>query len=359
MKGAKKEGYTKQVAEKIWSYIDRFAGYGFNKAHSVSYAMIAYQTAYMKAHYPVEFMTALLTAESLGASGPTKSEKLSRAVEDARRMGIYIKPPDINESMTWFTIEKDAHSKDNKAIRFGLAAVKNVGEAAISSILTARKKEGKFASLTDFCSRVDNQKVNKKVLESLIQVGAFDKFGKRSAMLTGLDKIRQKAVKEQHRKDSGQGFLFDNPGNPGHSAAQDNLPDVDEFDKNDLLIMEKRLLGFYLSEHPWEKALERVKNEAKYQIFELDPEAHHGYEVKIGGVIDSVRRVFTKKGNNEMAFVNINDHTGNIDLVVFPNIFRNHKAIINEEAVIIVEGRLEHREERMSVIVRNVKEIEE
>jgi len=357
LKGAKKEGYSEKVAQKIWSYIEKFAGYGFNKAHSASYAMIAYQTAYMKVHYPVEFMCALLTAESMGASGPTKAEKVSRAVEEARKMNIYIKSPDINKSKTWFSIEEDAHSMEGKAIRFGLAAIKNVGEAAIQSILEARA-DGEFESLTDFCSRVDNQKVNKKVLESLIQVGAMDAFGKRAAMLMGLEKIRQRALKEQKRKESGQGFLFDNPGSSGSSAAQDKLPDVDEFDKKDRLIMEKRLLGFYLSEHPWEEALNRVKKKTSHEIYQLDKDRDKGYNIKIGGVINNVKKVFTKKGNNEMAFITINDLTGSVDLVVFPSTFKKYKSLLQEDTVILVNGTLDYREERMSVVAKVIRGIE-
>lgn len=362
--GSMEKGYSKEIANKVWSYIERFAGYGFNKAHAASYAMIAYQTAYMKVHHPVEFMTALLTAESISTSGPIKDEKISRGVEEAKRMKIYILPPDINESQTWFNIEKDPHSLEGKAVRFGLAAIKNVGEAAIESILSTRGKR-KFASLTDFCSRVNNQKVNKRVLESLIQAGAMDAFGKRAALLSALEKIRQKAVLEQKRKADGQTSLFEvadgNPGtsNPGdnNSALRDDLPDIEELDKRDLLTLEKNLLGFYLSEHPFMKSLSMLEKVVSHRLFELDVHEHKDLKVKVGGVIESLRRVFTRKGNNEMAFATIKDKTGSIDLVIFPKLFASVKDILVKERVIITEGRLDYRDDKLSLIVEKIEEV--
>ena len=357
IKGAKQKGYSKQVADKVWSYIERFAGYGFNKAHSASYAMIAYQTAYMKAHYPVEFMCALLTAESVSSSGPLKNEKISLAVEEAKKMGIYILAPDINKSKTWFSIEKDPHSLEGKAIRFGLAAIKNVGEAAIEAILSSKNKDGDFTSLTNFCSRVDTQKVNKKVLESLIQVGALEKFGKRSAMLTSLEKIRQKAADEQKRKANGQTSLFDNPSGGAKIKAKDEFEDIDEFAKSDLLSLEKNLLGIYLTEHPLGKALGTLEKIVSHKIFELDIHELANARVKVGGIIVSLRKVFTKRGNNEMAFVTIDDQTANLDLVVFPKIYRLVKDFLQEDRVVVVEGRLDSRDDRMSLIAEKIEEL--
>ena len=354
IKGARKKGYSKKIAEKVWSYIEKFARYGFNKPHSVSYAMIAYQTAYMKAHYPVEFMTALLTAEALSNSGPKKDEKVSRAVEECRRMGIYILPPDLNKSETWFTIEKDPHSLEGKAIRFGLAAVKNVGEAAIDAILSVRKK-GEFLTLTDFCTCVDGQKVNKKVLESLIRVGAMDKFGKRAPLLAGLEKIRQKAQKAQAQKASGQTSMFDtlNPGKKNLNP-KDDLPEIEEFAHQDLLALEKSLLGFYLTEHPLKPFLQKTKKFASHQIFELEPSEHTGIKARLGGFLSSIRRVFTRRGNNEMAFATLEDESGSIDLVIFPKIYGELKSLVREESVVLVEGQVDYREEKLSLVVEKL-----
>ncbi|HUV46951.1 MAG TPA: DNA polymerase III subunit alpha [Candidatus Bathyarchaeia archaeon] len=355
--GAKEKGYSKNVADKVWGYIERFAGYGFNKAHSVSYAMIAYQTAYMKVHYPVEFMTALLTAESVTSSGPIKDEKVSRAIEEAKGMNIFILPPEINKSQTWFSIERDPHSLEGKAIRFGLAAIKNVGEAAIEAILNEKKKR-EFTSLTDFCSKVDNQKVNKKVLESLIQVGAFDAFGKRAALLSGLEKIRQQAYEEQKRKANGQTSFFDNPGDKVTShMSKDELPEIDEFEKSDLLSLEKSLLGIYLTENPWEKFLVELESQVTHRIYELDQAELGEAKVKIGGVITRIRKILTRRGNNEMAFVTIQDKTGSIELVIFPRIFNLVKDFLNKDRVIIVEGKLDSRDDRVSLIAEKIKEL--
>jgi len=355
--GAKSKNYSKETAEKVWNYIERFAGYGFNKAHSASYAMIAYQTAYMKTHYPVEFMTALLTAESLASSGPIKNEKISRAVDGAKRMGIYIFPPDINKSQTWFTTERDPHSLEGKAIRFGLAAIKNVGEAAIEAILTTRNKDGVFNSLTDFCMRVDGQKVNKKVLESLIQVGALDKFGKRAAMLSGLDKLRQRTSLEQKRQLDGQTSLFDDPKQNGlpNNHFKDDLPNIEELEKTDLLTLEKNLLGLYLTEHPLEGTLKALEEKVSHRLFEIDPIELVGKKIRVGGIITRIRRVFTKKNNHEMAFVTLEDKSGSLDLVIFPKLFAATKNILIEDRAVLVEGRLDNREDRLSLIVDKIE----
>ncbi len=360
--GAKKKGYSQKTADKVWGYIERFAGYGFNKAHSASYAMIAYQTAYIKVHYPVEFMTALLTAESMATSGPIKDEKISRAIEECKRMSIYVFPPDINQSKTWFNIESDSHSLEDKAIRFGLAAIKNVGEAAIESILKARKK-GDFKSLSDFCNRVDNQKVNKKVLESLIQVGALDHFGKRSAMLSGLEKIRQKAAEEQKKKESGQTSLFDNPShkdNPGQNIEpKDDLPQIDEFSPTELLALEKNLLGIYLSDDPHQKNLSMLKSIVSHEIFEINNFEHVGKRLTIGGVVGKIKKVYTKRGNNEMAFLNLNDKTGTIEVVIFPQLFSTAKDILQENKVVVIEGKIDFKEERLTMIAEKIMRLEE
>ena len=349
IKRARKKGYSEETAQAVWRLIERFAGYGFNKAHSASYAMIAYQTAYMKVNYPVEFMAALLTAEA------DNKDKIALAVEECRRIGIVVSPPDINKSYSGFTIEEEFASLESKAIRFGLSAIKNVGGAAIEEILRAREVGGEFQTLSDFCLRVGAQKVNKKVLESLIQVGATDKFGKRAAMLVGLDKIRRKTSLEQQRKAAGQTSLFeglkeDNP----KSAFDDKLPEVEELEKNQLLTLEKKLLGFYLTENPLASALAVLEKSISHRLDEITSSEYLGQRVKIGGIVASVRHVFTRKGNNEMAFATIEDEGGKIDLVIFPKIYGQTKDIWRTDQVVIVTGRVDFREERASVIVEKV-----
>jgi DNA polymerase-3 subunit alpha len=351
MARASNAGYDKDVAEKVFALIERFAGYGFNKAHSSSYAMIAYQTAYLKAHFPVEFMAALLTTESGSSSGPAKDQKLTLAIGECQRLGIAVLPPDINSSKIGFTIEGSKDSLKGRAIRFGLSAIKNVGEAAIKAILVARKK-AKFRTLSDFCQRVDTQKVNKKVLESLIKVGALDAFGKRAAMLSILDKVRGRSASLQKQKQNGQVGLFDNH-NPEEIGleATDRLPEMDEFSKSELLTLEKGLLGFYLTEHPLTAALSLLNQHRTHKIFEIIRDEEVGQQVKIGGVVAEVRIVTTKKTSQEMAFIKLEDDTANLEAIVFPRTFATTREYWVKDKIVLVEGKVESREETTSLII--------
>lgn len=344
---AKAKGYSAAIAERVWGYIEKFAGYGFNKAHATAYAMIAYQTAYMKAKYPVEFMAALLTAEV------HNKDKIPVAVDETKRMGIHLLPPDINQSEVGFTLIKDPHSLNGKAIRFGLSAVKNVGQSAIKAILKARRQKP-FSSLSDFCRRVNAQKVNKKVLQSLIQVGAFDQFGKRSAMLVGLDSIRQQAAQVQKEAASPQVSMFANQTNNPLSQVKDNLPEVEELSKHDLLSFEKQLLGFYLTEHPLANALVKIKKIASHGISQIDPSIHLHQNVTVGGIIRNIRRVFTKKNNHEMAFATLEDDSGQVDLVVFPRLYSQTKTFWVPEKAVLVSGKVDLKDDRLSILVETV-----
>ncbi len=347
--GTKKKGYELKTAQKVWHFIERFAGYGFNKAHSASYAMIAYQTAYMKANFPVEFMTALLTAEA------DNKEKIALEIEECRRMKIEVLAPDINKSDVGFTIESDPYSLEGKAIRFGLSAIKNVGEAAINEIIKQRKIVGEFVSLTDFCSHVDTQKVNKKVIESLIQVGAMDKFGKRAAMLTSLDKIRSRIESEAKRKANGQTSFFDSSDEKiiSKERLKDDLPEMEELSPAEALALEKNLLGFYLREHPLTKKLNAINQLASHQIEEITIN-DQGSKAKLAGIITSIRKVYTRRGNNEMAFVTLQNNSQKIDLVVFPKVFEKYKLNIQNDQVILAEGVIDWREEKLSFIVEKI-----
>jgi DNA polymerase-3 subunit alpha len=344
---AKAKGYSAAIAERVWGYIEKFAGYGFNKAHATAYAMIAYQTAYMKAKYPVEFMAALLTAEV------HNKDKIPVAVDETKRMGIHLLPPDINQSEVGFTLIKDPHSLNGKAIRFGLSAVKNVGQSAIKAILKARRQKP-FSSLSDFCRRVNAQKVNKKVLQSLIQVGAFDQFGKRSAMLVGLDSIRQQAAQVQKEAASPQVSMFANQTNNPFNQVKDSLPEVEELSKHDLLSFEKQLLGFYLTEHPLADALVKIKKIASHSISQIDPSIHLHQNVTVGGIIRDIRRVFTKKNNHEMAFATLEDDSGQVDLVVFPRLYSQTKTFWVPEKAVLVSGKVDLKDDRLSILVETV-----
>jgi DNA polymerase-3 subunit alpha len=346
-------GYKEPVAEKVWGLIERFAGYGFNKAHSTSYATIAYQTAYLKAHYPVEFMAALLTTESVASSGPAKDQKLTLAIEECRRLGIIVLPPDINRSKVGFTVEQEPRSLEGKAIRFGLSAIKNVGEAAIAAILKAREM-GEFKSLSDFCQRVDTQKVNKKVLESLIRVGAMDIFGKRAAALSVLDKIRNRGASLQKQKQNGQVGFFDNH-NPSDLGIdlEDKLPEMEEFTRDELLALERGLLGFYLTEHPLTPALSLLDQHRSHKLFEILQGEESGQRVKVGGVVSDVRVVVTRNTSREMAFIRIEDDTANLEVIVFPKIFAATRGYWNKDQIVLIKGRVESREGSISLIAES------
>jgi len=343
---AQEKGYSREEAEKIFSLIEKFVGYGFNKAHSTSYAMIAYQTAWMKANYPVEFMAALLTAES------GNTDKIALGVEECRRMGIRVLPPEINTSEVGFSIE-------NGAIRFGLSAIKNVGEAAIEAILQARRTGGNFSSLSDFCRRVDSQKVNKKVLESLIKAGAMDKFGKRAAMLTGLDKVRQKGEVVQKENKNGQASLFEENEDPVIGQAFDSLPDVEEFSRSELLSLERDLLGFYLTDHPLAPLLSILSTEVSHKLYELKDEMETTKRVKVGGIVSQVKVILTKDGKSEMAFVTLEDQTDKIEIIVFPKTFSDTRSCWVRDQVVLVEGKLETKKEEISLIVEKATPVSE
>lgn len=345
--GAVKNGLTKKKAEDIFELIAPFAGYGFNKAHASCYATIAFRTAYLKAHYPVEFMTALLTAESRGTTGPQKNEKISVAVAECRRLKIDVLGPNVNKSEAEFSIE------DNK-VRFGLSAVKNVGSAAISTILEARAN-GEFESLQDFCSRVDLSKVNKKTLESLIKAGAFDDFGNRAALLTSISQVVSSITKKAIKKTAPQASLF---GDLLESSPPTNIEinsDIDDFTASEKLIFERELLGFFLSDHPLNQKLNTLFTFATHKISDL-PEVGNGTKLKVGGLISSIKKIFTKRSNEEMAFVTIEDHVGvSIECVVFPKTFERTKAYLVKDAIVIMEGKLDFKEEIPVIIVEGIR----
>lgn len=351
--GAQKKGYTDKIAETVWGYIEKFAGYGFNKAHSASYAMIAYQTAWMKVHFPVEFMAAVLTAES------ANTDKIPLFIDECKRLRIEILPPDINKSDVSFTIESKKGSLEGKAIRFGLSAIKNVGDAAIEAITSSRKTK-EFNNLLDFFSRVDNQKVNKKVIESLIQVGAFDKYGKRAALLSGYETIRQKALANINRKASGQISFFDGLETEEKELnSKDELPEIEELDTKQMLSFEKQLLGFYLTDNPITKQMNLIKDLITYHLGELDPQIHVGQQVVLGGSIASMRKVFTKKSNSEMAFATLADESGQVDMVIFPKVYEECKSILGEDRVIVCHGKLDFREDSLSFVANKIMEVDE
>jgi len=347
IKGIVEHGQTQKFAEELWKLFEPFQSYGFNKAHAASYGMVAYYTAYMKANYPVEYMTALLTAES------SDIEKVSAAVNECRRMEIKVLPPDINESDMGFTIVEDKESLSGKAIRFGFSAVKNVGGVAIDVILTARKI-GKFESFSNFIGRVDGRKVNKKVLESLIKVGAMSRFGGRAALLASVDKIREKMVKP--KGDDNQPGLFAVEDIKKMSSSEVvMIENIEEFPEDELQSLERQLLGFSLSARPISEVIGPLEFQSTHKIYEISAEENYPDLVKVAGVLTEVRVIVTKKSGAEMAFAKAEDGTGTLELVVFPKIFKDTRDFWIEGQPLLITGRVDVRDESPNLLVESIE----
>jgi len=351
--GVAKNGQTHEFAENLWKLFEPFQSYGFNKAHAASYGMVAYQTAYMKANFPVEYMTALLTAES------GDSEKISLAVNECRRMKIKVLPPDINESNIGFKIVSDKDSLKGEAIRFGLSAIKNVGEASVEAILSARE-EGPFVSFSDFLGRVDSRKVNKKVVESLIKVGALSRFGARAKLLFFADEIRGKVAKPQALKGQQGLFTKETKSSDKYVVSEVLLKsNIDEFSQDEIQTLERQLLGFSLSAKPIVDIISDIEMQATHKIFELSSKEDVGKTVKIAAVVTDVRIVITRNSGQEMAFVKVDDGTGIIDLVIFPRLFKISKNLLVDYKAVIISGKLDSREEELSLLVDSIKSPDE
>lgn len=345
-KGAVKNGLSEKKAEEMFNLIAPFAGYGFNKAHAACYATIAFRTAYLKAHYSVEFMTALLTAESRGSTGPTKNEKIAQAVSECKRLDISVLPPDINKSESDFTIE------DNSKIRFGLSAIKNVGGAAIQTILEGRKT-GHFKSLEDFCQKVNLSTVNKKTIESLIKAGAFDSFGNRANLLMQAPEIMDGIHKKKKQEQEGQSSLFEQT-HEEQEVKTESANNIEDFTPAEKLSFEKEFLGFYLTSHPYMDELLSIRSVITHEIDFVEEETE-GKRVTIGGIIEGTRRIFTKKNGNEMAFITIGNEKGIlIECVVFPKIFSDYKHLLNRDTVVVIEGKIDINNDKSVIIVEKI-----
>lgn len=345
-----KNDYKKETAEKIWGFIEAFANYGFNKAHAASYAMIAYQTAWLKSNYPVEYMTALMSIES-NSHSMNRDEKIAVAIENCRKMGIKILAPDINLSAQDFTIETNKDSKENMAIRFGLTAIKHVGKAAIENIIEVRDAEKSFASFTHFIQATDSRKVNKKTLECLVKVGAMDRFATRASMLENLDQIRQNAGQFQSEID-GQDHLFASVSEKS-TEIKDNFPKLKEYPEAELLSFEKELLGLYLTDHPLADALSLVSKRSNMRIAELDPEFSQDQVFLFGGLLSRFKEITTKKGQ-KMAFATLEDQSGKAELIIFPRTYNELGFQLEQDQVVLVRGKVQHEEEEFKIIAEKI-----
>jgi DNA polymerase-3 subunit alpha len=347
--GAVNNGVDEKAANDIYDLMVEFAKYAFPKAHSVAYAALAYETAWLKHHYPVEFMAALISS-IMGSSGT-----VSLYIRECKRLGIEILPPDVNESSDKFTVE-------NGKIRFGLAAIKNVGTNVIAEIIKAREKKGKFISFADFCTKVDQSVLNKRQIESLIKCGAFDFLEvKRSQLMAIYEKTIDTMINQRKRNIEGQFSLFDNAVSTSMDITSDeDMPNLPEYNEKILLAMEKEMVGVYLSGHPlseYERELEMsatINTSEIADIRESEEDKHliDGSKVVIGGIIIKKQNKITKN-NNMMAFITLEDLYGTVEGIIFPKIYEKCKDVIYEDNIILVEGTLDVSEEEAPKLICN------
>ncbi len=338
--GQKHSGIDAEFMKRFWKQLEDFAAYCFNKSHAACYGLIAYQTAYLKAHYPAAFMAALMTSDS------DDIDRLAVEISECKHMGIDVLPPDINESFVEFAVVP----KTNQ-VRFGLSAIKNVGIGAVEEILRARGDQP-FTSLEEFFENVNTRIANRKTLESLIKSGAFDRFGQRSTLLNNLDTMLAYASRIQKEKASGQTDLFGNMIEVEISKPQLTLnSDGPSHSQRDILLWERELLGLYLSQHPLED-YEALLAEQAIPIIELKP-AHDGRTVSVGGVILDVREIVTKNGQ-KMAFVKIGDRASELELILFPSIFQQTTGIWERDRVVLAKGKV-NAKDREGKLIEDVK----
>ncbi len=333
--GAGDKGVRTDDAGHVFDLMQHFAGYGFNKSHSAAYALVAYQTAYLKAHYPVEFMAALLTTEK------DNTDKLVEYLGECREMGIPVLPPDVNRSGRYFEVE-------GNAVRFGMAAVRGVGEGTVDAILDARNRLGSCSSLDELCLEVDRRLLNRRALEALIKAGALDALGERARLFAGVESAMERATRVAAARSTGQHSLFggDQP-LPGAVAAE--LPEVPAWPDRDRLAGEKEALGFYLSGHPLDALRERLEEVATHTVSAL----RGGGEVTVGGLVAGLKRKRTNKGD-WMATFHLEDMTGSVEVVVFPKLYRDVGESLADDQAMVVRGRADGEEGPVRLLAESV-----
>ncbi len=338
--GMTKNGIEKRTGQEIWQWILPFAQYGFNKSHSAAYATIAYQTAYLKANFPIEFMASVLTSEK------TDVERIALLIEECKRMGIEVLAPNINESLKNFTVVPG----QNK-IRFGLLAIKNVGGNVIDAIVNEVKNNGPFHNIADFIQRVSSKDLNKKSLESLIKAGAFDQFSERNQLLQNLERLLEWSREQKRNRLNGQKGLFDGSTNFTHKINLLPAKAATNFEK---LSWEKELLGLYVSSHP----LEGFKNIFEKKVFSLAKinETLINRKIRVGGIISSIKKIITRTGK-PMLFVKLEDLSDKIEVVVFPGIIERNPTVFQENKIVFVSGRVDNRDNVPKLVADQVEEI--
>jgi DNA polymerase-3 subunit alpha len=340
VEGMKKNQIDENVAQQIWYWIEPFASYSFNRSHAAAYATIAYQTAYLKAHFPVEFMAALLTSER------NDIDRISILIGECKKMGLEVLPPDINESFTFFGVVP----KKNQ-IRFGLSAVKNVGEGIVETIVEERKKSGPYISIENFISRISSKDLNKKSLESLIKAGAFDTIAERNQLLFNLEKLLDSSREIQKSKINGQQGLFGTMEIKSRITLEQTAPATEK----EKLAWEKELLGLFISSHPLNGLREALSAKAT-AISELPKTQNRNTRVRIGGIISKIKKIITRTGR-PMLFVNVEDLSERIEVVVFPSIIEKNPAAFQENKVVLVSGRLDSKDGVPKIICEEIEEV--
>ena len=357
--GCVKNKLSEHIANRIFNLVEQFAKYGFNKSHSAAYAMISYRTAYLKAHYAVEFMAALLTSE-MG-----NTDKLVVYLEEAKRMGITILPPDVNESEATFTVASARHEGhgaggDARTLRCGLAIIKNVGMAAIESIVKARIKRATFSTVESICEELDLRLANRKVIESLIKAGACDSMGmSRAALLASVDRALEEATHRQRDRHRGQLTFFETlrAQEPAHTVSSATTQ-MREWPESQKLAFEKALLGFYVSGHPLarvEKMLRALATATSRKLLELPEDTM----VTVGGMLTKIKLTTTRKTNEQMAVCLLEDLEGEIEVLVFPGVFAQLAPQLKAQAVVFVEGRVAVRDDRPRLVAQQIVPLEQ
>ena len=342
MTGALKNGHPADKAEYIFDLMAKFAGYGFNKSHSAAYALVAYQTAYLKAHYMPQFMAALLSCDM------TNTDKVVLYINECKEHDIEVLPPDINESEKDFSVIKDR-------VRFGLAAVKNVGESALDSVIEEREKNGPYTSIGDFCNRIDSRRVNSRVIESLIKSGSFDSLGfKRSQYMAVLDKALEQAKAVQRDAQSGQMSLFSVAPQTQKKgeAAMIPMPDIPEWDDRKKLAFEKETVGFYITGHPLDAAIPEINTIIDSTIQNL-AELGDDQPVRIGGLIRSCKKHKSKRGD-PMAFLTVEDIYESVEVVVFPDAYASCEEVLSSTDPVIIQGTVKKDERGPKIIADSI-----
>ncbi|MDO8529114.1 MAG: DNA polymerase III subunit alpha [bacterium] len=343
VEGCVKNGISEKIAEKVFAFIEPFAGYGFNRSHAACYALIGYQTAYLKAHFPAEFMAALLTSDQ------NDIDRIAIEVTECQGMGIEVLAPNINESFEAFAVIKGENEEEK--IRFGLSAIKNVGSTVAHEIVEERKRNGKYKTIADFLERVETKDLNKKSLEALIKVGALEELGERNQLLSSLENILTYSKNIQKNKNSNQVSLF---GSEALAPSSVTLVDAPPVDKKQKLGWEKELLGLYVSDHPAEEYQDYLEK-MTVPINTLEKKMV-GTKIKLGGIITRVQKVFLKS-QKTMVFATLEDLRGKIELLVFPKILEAFESLWQEEKVVLVNGTLSDKDGNFKLMVDSAKEI--